>query len=58
MRSPVFAIIAGTILWVVAFVIAIASSAATNTIWICVSGATLGLVGLRYTIRRGRRGQL
>ncbi|MEI6216303.1 MAG: DUF2530 domain-containing protein [Actinomycetes bacterium] len=58
MRSPVFAIIVGTIMWVVAFVIAIASNATTNTIWICVSGAALGLVGLRYTIRRGRRGQL
>ena len=27
-------------------------------LWICVIGALLGAVGLRYTIRRGRKGKL
>ena len=27
-------------------------------LWICVIGAVLGAVGLRYTIKRGRKGKL
>jgi hypothetical protein len=48
-------IIAGTVAWVIALVIALAINARSNVIWICVVGAALGLVGLRYTIRRSRR---
>lgn len=48
-------IIAGTILWLIALVVEIARSAPATQIWICLVGALLGLVGLRYTIRRRRR---
>jgi len=49
-------IIVGIILWVAATVIAIAIGAIAKIIWTCVVGALLGLIGLRYTIRRARRG--
>ena len=48
-------LIAGIVLWVIALVIEIARGASAESIWICVTGAALGFVGLRYTIRRGRR---
>jgi uncharacterized membrane protein HdeD (DUF308 family) len=41
--------------WIVAGVIALAMNAEAKVIWTCVMGATLGLVGIRYTIRRNRR---
>ena len=48
----------GTICWVVAGVIALASNADAKVIWTCISGAILGLIGIRYTIRRERRSGL
>ena len=42
-------------MWVIALVIEIARGATAEAIWVCVTGAALGFVGLRYTIRRGRR---
>jgi len=48
-------IVSGIILWLIALVIEIARSAPTSQIWICVVGALLGLVGLRYSIKRLRR---
>ena len=45
----------GTTCWVVAGVIALAVNAEAKVIWTCVSGAALGLIGVRYTIRRERR---
>jgi hypothetical protein len=41
--------------WVIAGVIALAANADAKVIWTCVMGAGLGLVGIRYTIRRDRR---
>jgi hypothetical protein len=41
--------------WVIAGVIAIAINAEAKIIWTCVMGVGLGLVGIRYTIRRDRR---
>lgn len=58
MISPIFIIATGTIAWVVAIIIAIAVNASANVIWICITGAALGVVGIRYTFRRGRRGEL
>ena len=55
MRAAVATIIFGTIAWCVALVIAIAVSASSERIYICLIGAILGLIGLRYTIRRVRR---
>jgi hypothetical protein len=36
-------------------VIALAANAEAKIVWTCVMGAALGLVGIRYTIRRNRR---
>jgi uncharacterized membrane protein YjjB (DUF3815 family) len=58
MKEAIFVIAMGIVLWIVALVFAIVMNAQTNVLWICVAGAVLGAIGLRYTIRRGRRGQL
>jgi hypothetical protein len=41
--------------WIVAGVFALAANAEAKIIWTCVMGAGLGLIGIRYTIRRSRR---
>jgi uncharacterized membrane protein YjjB (DUF3815 family) len=46
------------VLWIIAFVFAVVMNADSNVLWICVIGALLGVIGLRYTIRRGRKGKL
>ena len=58
MKEAIFVIAMGIVLWIIALVFAIVMNAATKVLWICVAGAVLGAIGLRYTIRRGRRGQL
>lgn len=58
MKEAIFVIAMGIVLWIIALVFAIVMNAQTKVLWICVAGAALGVVGLRYTIRRGRRGQL
>ena len=58
MKEAIFVIAMGIVLWIVALVFAIVMNAQTKVLWICVAGAMLGAIGLRYTIRRGRRGQL
>ncbi len=55
LRNAVTLVAIGTICWVVAGVIALAVDADAKVIWTCVMGALLGLVGIRYTIRRDRR---
>lgn len=45
----------GTICWVAAGVIALAVGAESNILWTCFVGAALGLIGIRYSIRRNRR---
>ena len=55
LRSAVTLVAIGIICWVVAGVIALASDADAKVIWTCISGAILGLIGIRYTIRRERR---
>ncbi|MEI7561835.1 MAG: DUF2530 domain-containing protein [Actinomycetes bacterium] len=58
MKEAVFVIAMGIVLWIIALVFAIVMNAQTKVLWICVFGALLGAIGLRYTVRRGRRGQL
>lgn len=58
MKEAIFVIAMGIVLWIVALVFAIVMNAQSKVLWICVAGAVLGAIGLRYTIRRGRRGQL
>ena len=55
MKQTVTVLLAGISLWVVALVIEIARSAPSNQIWICIGGALLGVIGLRYSVRRIRR---
>ena len=54
-RSVVTLVAIGTICWRVAGVIALAMNADAKSIWTCAFGATLGAVGIRYSIRRARR---
>jgi len=56
--SVVALISAGTLAWVVAAVIALAAGSEAKIIWTCVVGAALGLIGIRYTIRRNKRSSI
>ena len=58
LRNTVTLVVIGTMCWVIAGVIAVAIGADAKVIWTCVMGAGLGLVGIRYTIRRDRRSGL
>jgi len=58
LRNAVTLVAIGTICWVVVGVIALAVNADAKIIWTCISGAILGLIGIRYTIRRERRSGL
>ena len=58
MKESIFIIAMGIVLWIIAFVFAVVMNADSNVLWICVIGALLGVIGLRYTIRRGRKGKL
>jgi hypothetical protein len=58
MKESIFVIALGIVLWIIAFVFAIVMNADSNVLWICVIGVALGAIGLRYTIKRGRKGAL
>jgi uncharacterized membrane protein YjjB (DUF3815 family) len=58
MKQAIFVIALGIVLWIIAFVFAIVINAESKILWICVVGALLGVIGLRYTIKRGRREKL
>ena len=45
----------GTICWLAAAVVAIAIGAESKIIWTCLVGTVLGVLGIRYSIRRNRR---
>jgi hypothetical protein len=55
LRNAVTLVAIGITCWVVACVIALAVDAEAKVIWTCISGAVLGLIGIRYTVRRERR---
>ncbi len=55
LRSAITVIIIGIALWFIALIIAFGIDASTNAKWICVFGIVLGIIGLRYTIRRAKR---
>jgi hypothetical protein len=55
MRNALFVIVFGIVAWCVALVILIAVGASSEKIYTCIVGAILGLIGLRYTIRRAKR---
>jgi hypothetical protein len=54
-RAIVVLVAIGTISWLVAGVVALAMNADAKIIWTCAFGAVLGVVGIRYSIRRARR---
>ena len=54
-KSVVLLITVGTIGWMAAGVVALAMGAESKVIWVCVVGASLGCIGIRYSIRRNRR---
>ena len=58
MKEAIFVIAMGIVLWIIALVFAIVMNADSKILWICVVGASLGAIGLRYTIKRGAREQL
>lgn len=51
-------IIAGIFAWVVAAIMGLLLNVDDKFIWTCVTGAALGLIGIRYTVRRDRRSGL
>jgi uncharacterized membrane protein HdeD (DUF308 family) len=55
LRNAITLVAFGTMCWVISGVIAVATNAEAKVIWTCVMGTILGLVGIRYTIRRNRR---
>ena len=57
-KSVVTLIALGSIAWLAAGVVAIAAGAESKVIWTCVVGAVLGVIGIRYTIRRNRRSSI
>jgi hypothetical protein len=55
LRNAVTLVTIGSTCWAIAGVIALAANADAKVIWTCISGVVLGLLGIRYTIRRERR---
>ena len=58
MKQSIFVIAMGIVLWIIAFVFALVMNADSNVLWICAAGVVLGVIGRRYTIKRGRKGLL
>lgn len=54
-RTAVLVIAIGTIGWLIAGVAFLITDLGTKYVWTCVCGAVLGVIGIRYTIRRNRR---
>ncbi|CAB4698624.1 unannotated protein [freshwater metagenome] len=54
-KSVVTLISAGIALWIIGFVVCLAIGADAKVLWTCVMGVLLGLIGIRYTIRRARK---
>ncbi|CAB4568981.1 MAG: DUF2530 domain-containing protein [Actinobacteria bacterium] len=55
MREAITVITVGIVGWAIYLVFALASNADSKAIYTALVGIILGLVGIRYTIRRGRR---
>ena len=54
-KTVVILITIGTIAWLIAGMVAITLDYDSKYVWACVAGAVLGVVGIRYSIRRDRR---
>lgn len=51
-KSVVILISAGVAFWIIGFILCAVLGAESKVLWTCVMGAVLGLIGIRYTIRR------
>jgi uncharacterized membrane protein YjjB (DUF3815 family) len=54
-KTVVILVAIGTIAWLIAGMVAITLDYDSKYVWACVAGAMLGVVGIRYSIRRDRR---
>ena len=54
-KTVVILVAIGTISWLIAGMVAITLDYDSKYVWACVAGAVLGVVGIRYSIRRDRR---
>jgi Protein of unknown function (DUF2530) len=55
MKRAMPIVTAGTIIWFLALIVEIVSSAASETLWICVVGIIFGVMGLLTINRRLKR---
>jgi hypothetical protein len=55
MKGEVRVIILGILLWVIFLLIAFLLNLETKVIYTALIGIALGLIGIRYTIRRAKR---
>ena len=58
LKTVVVSIALGSIAWLVAGAVAAAKDADSKIIWTCAVGATLGVIGIRYSIRRNGRSRI
>lgn len=58
LRNSVILVAIGTLCWVIAGIIAVAVNADAKIIYTCIMGVALGLMGIRYTVRRDKRSGL
>lgn len=59
MRTKTVAVILlGIFAWIVAAVMGLLMNADSKFMWTCLVGIALGLIGIRYSIRRDRRSGL
>lgn len=54
-KTVVILVAIGTIAWLIAGMVAITLDYDSKYVWACVAGAVLGVVGIRYAIRRDHR---
>jgi hypothetical protein len=55
MRNAIVAIITGIVLWAIFLVFALVTNSDAKLIYTALVGIALGVIGIRYTIKRGRR---
>ncbi len=58
MKSALLVIGIGISIWLAALIVALAIGAQSKVIYTCLVGIALGLIGIRYTIRRANRGEI
>ncbi len=57
-RQAVVVISIGIVGWTVFLVFALASNADAKSIYTALAGIALGFIGIRYTLRRGKREEI